>query len=283
MGILSFTKRQKFFIAAVVIVISLVLLRAGFWPNWLLWRYKVLLFFLVSLFATVWSLYDEDFSGIEWVMLPILPVMTASSAVLVYPLLPKEISQILFWGLDAETGIFLAVLLKGIYILLVGVIFYAGVLTGNIFNVAAIRTIQLFRVAHSTDFMLAILGVFLWSMVVFSLHLWPPLVGIVFFTIALLFAIQSYWSINLGPAVTREVWWYAFATALVLGQIALFLSFWPVSSFVFSLVLTVGFYELVGIVHYCLTDRVHRINFTEMIVVGCTLFLLLMLTTSWTG
>src|SRR3989344_1424215 len=93
--LLGLSKRQKFLIATTLLMLTLLLIRADF-ISVISWRYRALGFGLLTAVLTVWSLFDEDFSGVEWLTLPILPVGLSLVATLIYPLLPAAINFFLF-------------------------------------------------------------------------------------------------------------------------------------------------------------------------------------------
>ncbi len=281
--VLRLSKRQKFFIATVLVVLSLVAIRLGFWPPKIQWRFRAGGYAIFATLVSLWALHDEDFSGIEWFMLLILPIIFVVGAALTYPLLPVEVPQFLFWTLDTDTGLFLAAILRASFLGFLALAYYASLLTENIFNVAALRTIQLFRAAHSTAFFLSLVSILFLHLVVYSFHLPAYLNFLAILILVFPLSLQSVWSINLEPKLSREVIGFSLTVSFVLAQLALVLSFWPVTAFVFTLFQTVAFYELIGVVHYRLTDRLHRTLVNELVLVGVTLLVLTIFSTSWSG
>lgn len=278
----SLTKRHKFFLTTVGIAVLLLLIRVG-GVSLISWRFRVLFFALVSAAATVWSLKDEDFSGVEWVTLTILPIMFAVSGSLVYPLLPREVPQIAFWTLDTDSALVAAVLIKIIYLVVFSIGFYAILLTENIFNIAALKTIQLTRVGHSVGFFLTLVTALLFSLVIYSLHL--SSFGNFIATLIMIFplSLQSVWSFILTPKIDRAVMTFALAISLALAQVAWVLSFWPITNFIFALFLTALLYELVGVVQYYLSDRLTKSLIIESVFVMSIFLMLTILSASWGG
>ena len=103
---------------------------------------------------SAWALF-EDLKGIEWLTCLILPVLYPVAVALFYFLLPERL------------------LSRMMILSIFGVGMYALLLTENIFNVAASRTIQLLRAAHAVGFLLTlVVAFFLWD-TIFSFKLIP--------------------------------------------------------------------------------------------------------------
>lgn len=269
-------------IATLAIILVLLIIRVDAMSH-VPWRFRVVFLGLIAALSSVWSLHDEDFTGVEWLMLPMLPVLLSLGVATVYPLLPNEIDRFIFVPLDSDSGVFLAGLARFVYLIFLAVVLYAALLTSNILNVAALRTIQLLRVAHSVGFLLTLVLSVLGFLVIYSLHLpwWGNFLAI--FALTFPIVLQSVWSINLEERLSREVLLYSTTLALMLSQVALALSFWPVSSFIFSLLLTACLYGGAGAVQYQLAGRPGVAHVRELIVVVAVFLYLTIFTTSWTG
>ncbi|MBI3887782.1 hypothetical protein HY310_01815 [Candidatus Microgenomates bacterium] len=125
------SKRRKFILAASILLIGLILSRLGI-GQFLQWRFRVLIYIILSVITTVWALRDEDFFGIEWLTLPILPSMFAISTFLIHPLLPTGFDSVLSYQITADTSLILATAVKIIFYSAFVVGYYATVLTANI-------------------------------------------------------------------------------------------------------------------------------------------------------
>lgn len=267
------SKRQKFVIATIVLFAGIVISRVGL-GEFLQWRFRAVLFSLVSIGVTVWAIFDEDFGGIEWLTLPLLPVLFSLSSLLIFPLLPEIVGE-------GDAGFVLAVLLKSVFLVLFLVGYYASLLTANIYNVAAIRTIQLLRVAHSIGFLLTVATALFFYYVLASFHL-PSFVNFLFvFAVTALLAFPAIWSVNLEERLTPAMRNYTLLTALVLSQTAWVLSFWPVSVSIFSIFLTAILYEIIGIVQFHLGEKLNPRVANEFIFVAVAIFLLTFFTSQW--
>ncbi len=268
------SKRQRFVIVTLILLAGIILSRAGLGVV-LQWRFRVVAFSLLSVLASIWAIRDEDFNGVEWLTLPILPSLFAIGSLLVFPLIPMSL------GDGGDSSLLLATALQVFFLAIFVVGYYAALLTTNIYNVAAIRTIQLLRVAHSIGFLVTVAAALLLFIVIFSLHLSSFLNFISVFVISGLLSFQAIWSINLEEKVSSSTRNFSFATAVILGEVAWVLSFWPVVASIFALFLTAIFYELVGIIQFHLGEKLNRRIVNEFVIVAVIVFLLTLFTTQW--
>ncbi|MBI4099818.1 hypothetical protein HY440_02320 [Candidatus Microgenomates bacterium] len=274
------SKRQKFVIATLVLLAGIVAIRL--FPGVLIqWRFRVAIFSLLAVLASVWALFDEDFAGVEWVILPILPAMFAVSAAVVFPLLPTGFDLIAQVPLSPDAGSLLGLLVRIAHLGVFVVGYYAALLTTNIYNVAAIRTIQLLRVAHSIGFLVTVATALFFYIVISAFHLSSFLNFLAVFGVTLPLAFQSLWSVNLEEKVSGQTRNFALLTAIVLGQIAWALSFWPIGVSIFALFLTAIFYELIGIIQYHFGERLSPRIANEFVLVAVVMFFVVVFTTRW--
>lgn len=277
---LRLSKRQRFVIATIVLLAGIMLIRVGL-GEYLQWRYRVPLFAFVSLLVTIWAVRDEDFNGIEWLMLPILPTLFAIGAALVNPLLPTRIDNVLWFAVSTDASTILVSLIKFIFLSLFITGYYATLLTVNIFNVAAEKGIQLLRVAHSIGFLVTVATGLLLYLVIGSFHLMSFLNMGVVAVVTFFLALQAFWSVNLEKKLDKNIIIFSAITGGVVGEVAWILSFWPVSGPVYALFLTAIFYELLGIIQYHLGEKLNKKVANEFIVVAIVVFVLTILTTTW--
>ena len=276
------SKRQKFVIATFVLLLGVILSRFGL-GQFLQWRFRIILFSFLAIAASIWALRDEDFSGIEWFTLPILPAMFAISGALVFPLIPSGFDSILTVNISADTSWFLALLLKVIYLAMFAIGYYAAVLTSNIYNIAAIRNIQLLRVAHSVGFLITVATALLFYIVIFSLHVFSFLNFVLIFAISLPLVFQAIWSVSLEEKIEESTKNFSLISAVILGEVAWVLSFWPIGISIMALFLTAIFYEMVGIIQYYLGQRLNPKIINEFISVAVVVFLITIFTATWGG
>ncbi|KKU91878.1 MAG: hypothetical protein UY21_C0009G0069 [Microgenomates group bacterium GW2011_GWA1_48_10] len=276
----ALSKRQKFIAATILLLAGIVLIRLGIFEG-VSWRLRVAGFALFSLPVTLISLWDEDLSGVEVFILPILPICVAVGSVLVYPLLPVRLDSFLIFNVSSDTSLLLSILMKLVFLAIFVVGYYASLLTSNIYNVAAVRGIQLLRVAQSIGFLLAVASALMFYLVIASFHLSNLVNLITVFGVSLLLAFYTIWSVGLQSRVSARVVGFSLVTALILGQIAWALSFWPVSVSIFALFLTAIFYEAVGIIQYHLNERLNRRVVNEFVMVAAVIIFLIGLTATW--
>lgn len=257
--ILFLDKRQRF-------AIQTIILTAGILMTQLIWEdYRFLMVGILSIASyilTVWSL-TEDVSGVEWILLFILPVLFTTSVSLFYFLLPGR----WFTRLVVTT------------IFAVGT--YATLLVENIYNVAAERSIQLVRAAQSVGLLITLVIVFLSTNIVFSIRLyfWQNMALLA--PVIFLLSLQSLWCIRLKPYFDRKLIVYSFLVSFTVGQLAFVLSFWPMQLASIALLTTVSFYVLVGVIQQYFLDRLFRDTVREYITVFIFTLLVAFFTTRW--
>lgn len=257
----SLAKRGKF-------VLIVAILTSGLLTIQLLeerWRYPTIgIFVLTTYFLTAWGL-RENLGGIEWLTLFILPTMYAASIPLFYFLLPGR------WLTRLPTALVFAL---GMYAIL---------LVENIYNVAAIRTIQLLRAAHSVGLLLTLWVSFLFFALIFSFRLPSYWNLLLVFVISFPLGLQSLWAMTLKSKIEHDILLYTIVTSVVLFQLAFVFSFWPVQTIIEALFLTTVFYTLLGIIQQYLVGRLFRRTMVEFITVSGIVFILVLLTTRWGG
>lgn len=229
---------------------------------------------------TAWVLF-EDLKGIEWLMLMVLPVLYTLGAGLFSLFLPDLIPRILSLRLDAEVAKLVAGIVQGIFWIGFGIGFYALFLTENIMSVAAIRTIQLLRAAHAVGFLLTLVTALLLFQSIFSLKFPFWSTSLLVMISGWLLFLQGNWAMLLKEGVTKRVMVVSTVSALVLGEMALGISFWPIKAFTAALLLSSGIYVLLGLSQQYLVDRLFKNQINEYLVVGVLVLTASFLVTSW--
>lgn len=256
------SKRQKFVLTAVLLSIALLMIEL----TGVSWRYQAIgiLVFLTFLLSA-WSL-SEGLSGIKWLTVLILPVFFTAGVGLFYFLISAS-----SWLMK----------LPVVFIYAIGI--YALLLTENIFSVAAIRTIQLLRSAHVVGFLLTIVTAFFLydTVLAFRFSSWFNSFLIMVISFSLL--IQGLWCINLDDKITKKTWFSSLILALVLGELALVFSFWPVTVAINSLGLTTGLYITLGLAQHEFGGRLFKRTINEYVGIGFVVLAILILTTQWGG
>ena len=257
----SIDKRVKFIISALFLSLGLIAIQLG---N-ISWRYQAIaLLALLTYLLSAWSLI-EGLNGVEWLTVLILPTLFTAGVGLFYFLIPAS------W------------LARLPVIVLYGLGIYALLLTENIFSVAAIRTIQLLRSAQAVGFLLTLMVSFFLYDTILSFRLNPwfnfGLVTLVSFPLIL----QGLWYVDLEERIISKIWLYSFCLSLIVGEISLAFSFWPVSVIVGSLALTSAVYITLGLAQHQLSERLFQKTINEYLGVGMAVLVAIFLTTRWGG
>lgn len=229
-------RREKFLLSSFLLSFGL------FATQYVPLEYRILgslLFFLIAYLASAWALFD-DLEGIEWLTVVPFPAFYAVSVSLFYFLLPSN-----------------AVTLIAILVLF-GIGMYGIYLTANIYSVAKIRTIQLLRAAHAVDLLFKLIMMFLIANTLFSSHFSFWFNGIAMFLATIPLALTTLWSIELKKNIEPHVIYSTAATAIVVGELAIILSFLPGSIWTNSLYLVGLFYTCLGILTTKLSGRLFQ-------------------------
>lgn len=242
----------------------------------------VLVVAAVSYILSVWVLFD-DLKGIEWITLIVLPTMFTLGSGLFSNFLPTAFPGMFGMRLSVETSQLLAGVFKVLYFLFVGLGLYGILLIENIFSVASIRTIQLFRAARSVNFILTLVTSLFFFTVALSLKLAFWWVVPISFAVSFVLAYPSLWSVDLKNNFGPQVWRYAVSASWIMAVLSGVLCFWPIKPFMGGLILTSGLYALFGILEQRLSSRVYLESLWEYGVTVMIIVIVGFLTTSWTG
>ena len=255
------TKRQRFILMS--FFLTVVLVAAQTVPQDL--RLVTIAFLaLATLFLAVFALWGE-LSCIKYFLLLLLPVYFVTGASLFYFLLPVR------W------------LTRLPFALVFGISTYLLMLTANIYNVAAIRTIALHRAARAVGMLFTLVAAFFLINVLLSLHLafYFNFLGVIAIT-GPLYLVQL-WSYGLEDYVTRKVALYTFVFTLVTGQMAAIFSFWPLEPINGALILVTVTYVLLGIGQFAVIDGLKRRTVYEYVGIAAIVALIVLITTRWGG
>lgn len=254
-------KRQKFILSSLLLSAGLLAIQMAD----ISWRYEAIagLAFL-TYFLSAWSLI-EGLTGIEWLTVLILPTLFTAGVGLFYFLVPAR------WVTRFPV------------ICLYGFGIYALMLIENIFSVAAIRTIQLLRSAQAVGFLLTLITSFFLYDTIFSFRLDPWFNFLFVILLSFPLILQGLWCINLEEKITKKIWFYSIELSLVLGEISLILSFWPLTVVVGSLALTTMLYIILGLAQHHLSEKLFQKTINEYAGVGIVVLLVIFFTTQWGG
>lgn len=258
---MNFTKRQKIILASVLVTFGLLSTQLTDFN--LRFRFMAGLGILAGTLS-LWAL-REGLNLTKAIILLILPTFFTVAVASFYFLLPVR------WLTRLPVAFFF------------GLTFYLLLLSQNVFNVAAIRTIPLYRAASTATFLFTLLSGFFIFNVIYAfklLFLWN---GIMVFAVSFPLILQVLWSIEMEDRVGLSVIVQSLILALILGELALAFSFWPMATTIWSLSLSSSMYVLVGITTQVLRGRLDKRMVWEYLGIGTMVFLVSFLLTSWTG
>jgi hypothetical protein len=272
-------KRTRFVLVAFLVALSLWL--SGLAPV----EYRFGLSIGISAFAyimSVWVLFD-DLKGMEWITLLVLPVMFTLGSALFSNFLPNSIPRIFGKVFQVESAILFASIFRIFYYIFFAIGLYGVMLIENIFSVASIRTIQLFRAARSVNFILTLVTSLFFFTAILSLKL--PFYWIFLGTFATSFVLSfpSFWSVDLKNNYVSEIGRFSLTVGWLVGLVSLVLAFWPIKPFMGGLVLTSVLYALLGVMEQRLSSKVYLESAVEYLATVFIIVIIGFLTTSWTG
>ncbi len=273
------SKRAKFFLVAIFLGVMLWL--SGFFG--IEKRLGVVLSISgIAYVLSAWVLF-EDLKGWEWVTLLVLPVLFTLGSGLFANLLPSAIPSVFGLNFQIETSLFLGSVIRLLFIVLYVLGMYAVLLTENIFSVASIRTIQLFRAARSVSFILALIVSLFFYVVVYSLKLPFYWIGLIVGLVSLFLSFESLWSVDLKTEHLNDVYQISGTIGWLMALFGGVVAFWPIGPFMGGLLLTSCFYTLLGILEQRLANKMMAVNYVEFIIFNLIIVVTAFLTTSWRG
>jgi len=273
------SKRAKFF--AVSLFLGFLLWLSGFFGV----EKRLAIVLSISGIAYVlsaWVLF-EDLKGWEWITLLILPVLFTLGSGLFGNLLPSAIPSMFGLNFQIETSLFLGGVVRFVFIVLYVLGMYAVMLTENIFSVASVRTIQLFRAARSVSFILALIVSLFFFAVVYSLRLPFYWISLIVGLVSLLLSFESLWSVDLKTEHLDDVYHLSGIIGWLMALFGAVVAFWPIVPFMGGLVLTACFYALLGILEQRLVNKMMAVNYGEFVIFNVIIVGIAFLTTSWRG
>lgn len=257
---LPITKRQEFVLLSMLLTVGLIGIQV-------LPEYRYVLSFGLAAVAYVGAAFAlrSDLRGVEYLSLLALPTLFTLSVALFYFLLPAR------WISRIPVAV--------LYVL--GM--YALLLTENIYNVAANRTIALLRAAHTVGFVITLVTYYLLIQTVLAFRLHAVVTLILGLPITFVLILQILWSIELTPVMSARVRRVGAILALIFAELLWILSFWSVKTTMKALLLTTVFYSLVGLAQQFLVEKMYKKTIIEFSLVAIGIVVLLFLTTNWRG
>lgn len=168
------------------------------------------------------------------------------------------------------------------YSLFFGFISYFMFLVENVFLVAiGFRTPPLYRAAYTVGLILLLLTSFFLFNSLFSFKFIYWLNALLVFVISNVLFLYIYFSVTIelpDDGKDKNVWYYILVPSLLMSEIALVLSFWPLGIFKSSIYLVMIVYILSGLLHADLRDRLFKKNWLLSVWIGVATVLGIILT-----
>lgn len=258
---LILTKRQKIILTSVLVTLGLLSTQLVDFNL----RFRFILGLGVFAYLlSLWALW-EGLNITKAIILMILPTFYTLAVASFYFLLPVR------WLTRLPVAT------------LFGLSFYLLLLAQNVFNVAAIRTIPLYRAASTAAFLFTLLSVFFIYNVIYAFNLPFFWNGLLIMLISYPLIVQVLWSIEMENTISSAVLIQSFILSLILGEIATVFSLWPMVHTMRSLVLASTMYILLGLATHFLRNRIQKRVVWEYLSIGLVVLIVAIMTTSWTG
>lgn len=252
-------KRQKIIVASIFVTIGLLStqvvdfnLRFRFLAGLVIFTYVI----------SLWALW-EGINRIKALTLLILPTFFTLGVASFYFILPIR------WLTRLPVA------------LTFGLLFYLLLLSQNVFNVAAKRTIPLYRAAATSAMLFTILAAFFMFSVLHAFNLLFLWNGILAVFISLPLILQVLWSIDMEDFISPLILGKSLILSWVMGEIAMVFSFWPIGHIMWAIVLATTLYILIGLIIGDLRKQLSRRVVWEYLGIGGAVLLVAFLTTSW--
>jgi hypothetical protein len=255
----SIEKRVRFVISATVLAGLLVTSTFFFFDKfWLFIPILIVASYVMTYFSVL-----EGIEKYEWLMLFIMPVFLTVVCYLFWFLFPTRwIARIPF-------------------VVVYGLSIYAILLTSNIFNVGAEKSLQLHRAAFSVNYFYQTIAMFLLFSVLLSFKQNFLINAIVAFVFSTLLAMQLFWSVKPKTTINLKVVQYALIIGGFITQCSIVLSFAPIRSSILALFLTACFYSFTGLVYHYIDERLFKQTIREYLVVLGVVSAIVLLSIQW--
>lgn len=258
---LSINKRQKIILASILLTIGLISTQLVDFNL----RFKFIAGLSIAAYLlSLWSLWEGINLTKAFVVL-ILPTFFTAALASFYFLLPVR------WLTRLPIA------------MIFGLTFYLLLLAQNVFNVASIRTIPLYRAASTANFLFALLSAFFIYNVIFAFNLLFLWNGLAVLLISFPLILQALWSIQMEDKLASGTLVQSFIMALILGELALVFSFWPMATTIWSLSLSSAMYVLLGLTTQVLRGKASRRVVWEYLTIGIGVMVVAFFATSWVG
>jgi len=231
------------------------------------WRYQAIFGLAIVTSFCLWFCFGKLAKKKENIFVALLlPLSFFVGINLFYFLLPQKIIWRLLLFLAFAVG------------------FYTILLTENVFLVAAeFKSVPLYRAASTTGLLMMLTSAFFLFNALFSFHFSAWINGFLAFVIMVPFLLHFFWSVNLISVFDRDNLVLTLTFSLIISEIAVVISFWPVGVGKGSLYLVTLLYVFAGVAQAHCRERLFKKTIWEFIWVGLGTFLALLLVTSWRG
>lgn len=257
------TKRQRIVLATLFVTVALMATqRVSVFEQQ---RY-VIVVPLCAFVLSLWALW-QGMNRVKLLMLLTLPVLY-SLGVAVFIFLLQTDNFVIKFIADCVFGL----------------TFYFLLLSENIFNVAAQRTIPLYRAASTAAFLFTIVTAISLFQIVHVLSLSFLYNGIIVALISFFLLLPMLWSIEMEHIQSRDLL-YSLILAVIVGEFALALSFWPIppDSLIWSVLLGTVLFILLGISLDIVRESLTKTWTYLYMGLGVFLLCVAFFTTHWSG
>lgn len=166
-----------------------------------------------------------------------------------------------------------------------GIIAYIIFLVENVFLVTiGYRTPPLYRAAYTVSLIIMLLSSFFLFDSLFSFKLIYWLNAILVFVISILIFLYQFYGVSIELADDgkgKNIIAYTVVPALLMSQVALVFSFWPVGIFKGSIYLVAMIYVLSGLIQADIRERLFKRTWLSSIWIGIAIILGIILTARW--
>lgn len=256
------TKRQKIIISTIIVTIGFLFTTQS--SNIIFRNQYFLGLVVVCYLISLWA-FLTDMTKQKALVVLALPVFYTIALTLFYFLF-REIR----WLTRLPVAIFF------------GLSFYLLLLTQNVFNIASIRNIPLYRAAVASSFIFTILTLVLLSAIVFAFNLPFYLNGLVMMVISFILLLQMFWTVEMDK-INPQILIYALVMSLVVGEAAVAFSFWSQIPIIKALLMSPIIYTLIGISNEQLRNKLNRGVALEYSLAGGVLFVVIFLINSFSS
>lgn len=242
---LQIEKRIRFVMSAVTMSVLLLISTLFYFDKvWFFIPIFVILVCVVTYFSVL-----QGIEKVEWLTLFLMPVLLTVAFYLFYLLFPiRWITRLPFIAVYAFS-------------------LYAVLLTSNIFNVGAEKSLQLYRAAFSVNYFYHTLVLFLTASVIFSFRLNPLANGALIFVLGFLMSNQLLWSVKPKIYLEKLEIFYSILISVILLQVTILLSFVPMKLPIFALFITAVYYSLSGILYHHIEQKLFSNTIREYLIV----------------